>query len=176
MSTPQTATSGPSIPLRPLPVLQPVQNGSSTNAVPGAPRQGYHSGSAAQENQTASTSTSTLVTANAGANTNTPVKNRLWTSNRVNLGLTVVVSAFAVAAYIAQLRSNWLSSMANKIAEMTYKEQVWKDCRDRTVRPLNPYESSLLDSFVGRAEFHGLRFYARYELRLLEPAAFHGRQ
>jgi hypothetical protein len=67
---------------------------------------------------------STLVTTNVGANTNIPVRNRLGTSNRVNLGLTVVVSAFAVAAYVAQLRSNWLGSIANTNAQKTYKEQV----------------------------------------------------
>jgi len=160
MSTPQTAISGPSIPLRHLPVLRPTQNGPSVNAVPGAPGQGYHSGSSPQGNQTAGTM-STPVTTNTGANTNIPVRNRLWTSNRVNLGLTVVVSAFAVTAYVAQLRSNWLGSIANKIAEKAYKEQVWKDCHDRTVRPPNPYELSPLHCFVGRAEFHDLPFHAQ---------------
>jgi hypothetical protein len=124
---------------------------------------------------------STLVTTNAGANTNIPVRNRPGTSNRVNLGLTVVVSAFAVAAYVAQLRGNWLGSIANKIAQKTYKEQVWKDCHDRTVRSPKPHELSPLNCIVGRAEFHDLAIevdcssrFARREFRLAiflgEPA------
>lgn len=69
---------------------------------------------------------------------------RQWiTSNGINALLAILVSCFAVAAYIAQMKANQLSEEANRLSYEALKEQLWRDCQDQGVRCLNLHQQFL---------------------------------